>query len=130
MTRDDSCKDGVAQHTLRKVSETVLEAVLSRWPLSLKGETNPAQETAERLHLDWLHRYDLVKQSCRPETMHLCEVSAYAFPHADADILALASYLTAWLFFIDELFDTGETGMRVDFARAFIASLNDHHPTP
>ncbi|MEU5625628.1 terpene synthase family protein [Streptomyces tendae] len=130
MTRDDSCEDGVAQHTLREVSETVLEAVQSRWPMPLKGETNPAQETAERLHLDWLHRYDLVAQSCQPETMHLCEVCAYAFPQADADILALAADLTAWLFFVDELFDTGETGMRVDSARAFIASLNTTPPHP
>ncbi|MEU2969852.1 terpene synthase family protein [Streptomyces ardesiacus] len=130
MTPDDSREDGVVEHTLREVSETVLEAVLSRWPVPLKGETNPAQETAERLHLDWLHRYDLVKQSCRPETMHLCEVTAYAFPHADADILALAADLTAWLFFIDELFDTGETGMRVASAREFIASLNTPPPIP
>jgi hypothetical protein len=122
--------NGAAERTLREVSEAVQTAVLPRWPLPLKGVTNPAQEVAERLHTDWLRRYRLVDQSCRPETMHLAEVSAYAYPDADADIVALGADLTAWLFFIDELFDTGETGLHVASARAFITSLNAPQATP
>ncbi|WP_405560941.1 hypothetical protein [Streptomyces sp. NBC_01180] len=52
-------------------------------------------------------------------------MTAYAYPHADVETLAIAADLTAWLFFVDELFDTGETGTHVESARAFINSLNN-----
>ncbi|MFE8910874.1 terpene synthase family protein [Streptomyces globisporus] len=128
MTSNDSTEDRASRPTAREMFEAVTEVVVPRWPMPLKGATNPGQAEAERLHTAWLKKYDLAGRSCRPETMRLSIVTSYAYPNADVEVLALAADLTAWLFVVDELFDTGETGLSVASARAVISSL-DAPPT-
>ncbi|MEW2546239.1 terpene synthase family protein [Streptomyces sp. NPDC047002] len=123
MKDDIPTTEGAQEHSVNDLYTSVVEAVLPCFPPLLKGEVNPARQTVERRHTDWLRAYGLVELSCRPETMRLHDVTAFAFPHADADVLALTADLTAWLFFVDELVDAGKTGLRLTSTREFINAV-------
>ncbi|MEU1050740.1 hypothetical protein ABZ400_37205 [Streptomyces sp. NPDC005897] len=117
---------GYISDVAARTAATVAEVVVPCWPMPMAGRRNPAMNTVRRLHERWLETSGLLASSSALLDLQAWEIAAYAYPDASFDVLQLGADWTALYVHIDDYFDQGSVGNRIQTARDVTEFLRGH----